>query len=70
MARGSGKVPGVVVKRKEADKILVPQFPNMVSLPQWKIQVAKVVVSARSQAAGKDLGWFKQPFNREQRLMH
>ncbi len=62
MARGSAKPPGVVVKRKEADKIPVPQFPNMVSLPQWKAQVAKSVVCASSQANGKEMEWFSESF--------
>ncbi len=64
---GAARVPahpsGVVVKRKEADKIPVPQFPNMVSLPQRKVLVAKSVVCARSQADGMEVEWFNESFH-------
>ncbi len=34
----------------------------MVSLPQWKVHVAKSVVCASSQADGKDMEWFSESF--------
>ncbi len=52
----------VVVKRKEAEKIIVPKFPNMSNLPQWRNAVSRNLACASSQADGKEVEWILATF--------
>ena len=44
--------------RREAEKITIPAFPNLIQLPQWEIAVAQALVNASSRVDQREVQWF------------
>ena len=54
----AGKDGEVVVRKvHEADKVVVPKFPKVTNLKQWRIGVCRGLVNASGRSDGGEIPW-------------
>ncbi len=53
---------GALVKRKEAEKVIVPKFPTVANRKTWRVPVARALFSASAKIDLAETAWFNETF--------
>jgi len=54
--------------RKEADKVVLPAFPNRPQLQSWRRGVARALVTASAYTDSAEVAWVSEAFNRSKKF--